>query len=85
MTYPVDDDDEDMIPLGRRDDDEADEWDDDEALGPDERDADLLDGSWEQRHYAGQVARRDWTAIYVGIALLIVISLVVPGVLILFR
>lgn len=54
-------------------------------LGPDERDSDLLDGSWEMRYYAGRVAQRDWTNVYIGIGILIVVSLVLPGILVLTR
>jgi hypothetical protein len=54
-------------------------------LGPDERDRDLLDGSWEERYYGGRVRRRDWNAVYVGVALLIVLAFLVPAVLVLTR
>lgn len=54
-------------------------------LGPDERDGDLLDGSWEMRYYAGRENPRDWTTVYIGIGILIVVSLVLPGILVLTR
>jgi hypothetical protein len=54
-------------------------------LGPDERDRDLLDGSWEQDYYAGRHRTRDWHSVYVGLALLVLLSLVVPALLVLFR
>ncbi|MEP7214885.1 MAG: hypothetical protein ABI782_01460 [Anaerolineaceae bacterium] len=66
-------DEEDRIPLGA--DPDADLGLD---LGPDERDMDLMDGSWEQRYYAGKERGRDWNTIGVGIALLVLISFVVP-------
>lgn len=81
------DSDDDIIPLGRRTqlDDEPDEDDDDDfgvALGPDERDADLLDGSWEQRYYAGRTRQRDWQGITVGLSLLVLLGLLVPTILV---
>ncbi|MGE0599167.1 MAG: hypothetical protein AB7J35_08025 [Dehalococcoidia bacterium] len=68
---------------------DEDEFDEDEAegidLGPDERDLDLMDGSWEEKYYSGQVKTRNWNAIGAGIALLVVASLLVPMVLVLFN
>jgi len=58
--------------------------DDGPDLGPDERDRDLMDGSWEQEYYSGRMKSRDWNAITAGIALLVVIALVVPMFLVLF-
>lgn len=83
MTYPRDDD-EDVIALG------DDEWEDDPGdeeidLGPDERDRDLMDGSWEQNYYAGRARQRDWTTIYTALALLIVLAMVVPVLLAVFE
>lgn len=66
-------DEEDRIPLGANPD--ADGGPD---LGPDERDMDLMDGSWEQRYYSGKERGRDWGTIGVGLGLLVLISLVVP-------
>lgn len=63
---------------------EDDEYDglDGPDLGPDERDADLLDGSWERRYYTEPSARgRDWRSIQVGIGLLLVMALVLPLIL----
>ena len=51
-------------------------------LGPDERDADLMDGSWEQDYYAGRNQPRDWKNVYIGLALLLLIALIVPGILV---
>lgn len=45
-------------------------------LGPDERDRDLLDGTWEEDYYAGRVHTRDWRSITIAISLLIVIAMV---------
>ena len=72
------------------DDDEIDEdayFDDEEPdLGPDERDADILDGSWEQQYYTRRQPRRgDWEAVKVGVGLLIIIALVAPLLLVVFR
>lgn len=53
-------------------------------LGPDERDRDLLDGSWEEDYYAGRVRTRDWRAITVGISLL-VLAAMLAGTLAVFR
>jgi len=71
-TLPFGDDDEDVdeIELG--------DGDDGPDLGPDERDADLMDGSWERRYYTQPTARRDWQSVYVGIALIIVMAMLVP-------
>lgn len=69
-------------------DDEDEEFDDDEYLddlGPDETDQDLLDGTWEERYYAGQTGQRDWRAIFVGLSLLALAGMVVPLVLVLGR
>jgi hypothetical protein len=76
--------DEDVISLGP-DDDEDEEFGDDFAPGPDERDMDLLDGTWEERYYAGQARGLDWGTIALAIALLVVIALVLPGVLVVLR
>lgn len=52
--------------------------DDERYLGPDERDADLLDGSWEaERHATGHRAR-DWRAIGAAVSLLVLMGLLVP-------
>jgi len=72
-------DDEDVIPLG--DEDEEDYGPD---LGPDERDMDLLDGTWEQRYYAGQQKTRDWGSVLAGVALLALLAMVLPMLLVLF-
>jgi len=59
--------------------------DDEKNLGPDERDMDLMDGTWEERYYRGEVRQRDWRTISLAISLLVVIGLVVPLVLVLTR
>lgn len=53
----------------------------DDAPGPDERDLDLMDGSWEQEYYSGRRRTRNWNAIGVGIAILVIAGLVVPMIL----
>ena len=58
---------------------------DEENLGPDERDRDLLDGSWEREYYSGQRKTRDWNTIGAGIALVVVAAMVIPLVLVLFN
>jgi hypothetical protein len=58
---------------------------DEPDLGPDERDADLLDGSWEQRQYTKPARRGDWEALKVGVALVVVAALVLPMLLVLFQ
>lgn len=55
---------------------------DDEDLGPDERDRDLMDGSWESDYYAGRQRTRDWNAIMVGVALIVLAAIVLPMVLV---
>ncbi len=57
---------------------EDDETYDRPLAGPDERDADLLDGSWEARYYASDRRKRDWRAIGIGISLLVLLGLLVP-------
>ena len=54
-------------------------------LGPDERDLDLLDGSWEQEYYSGRMKSRDWNAVLIGVAILVIASLVVPALLVFTR
>ena len=68
------------------DDDALDDFDQpaEKDLGPDERDLDLMDGTWEQDYYAGRMRTRDWNGITVGIALLVVIALVLPMLLVFF-
>ncbi len=69
--------------------DEYDDFEDEEddlALGPDERDRDLLDGSWEREYYAGQRRpSRDWSSIGIGIALLLLMGMLLPTLLIALR
>lgn len=68
-------------------DDEWDEWGGDDAgvVGPDERDRDLLDGTWEQQYYAGQTRVRDWNAVALGISLIIIAAMVLPLLLAFLR
>ncbi|MBE7520363.1 MAG: hypothetical protein HS107_14075 [Thermoflexaceae bacterium] len=54
-------------------------------LGPDERDLDLMDGTWEERYYSGRMRQRDWQGVYVGLALLALMGLVIPALVVLFR
>lgn len=78
-------DDSDRIPLGL-DDDPADDEDDSEALfGPDERDRDLVDGSWEQRYYSGQQRQRDWSSIGLAFAIVLILAMLLPGLLVVLR
>lgn len=68
------------------DEDEVDEFDEDDVeLGPDERDADLLDGSWEEAYYAGRVRRRDWNSIAAAIGILFLLGLLLPTLLVLLN
>ena len=63
-----------------------DDKDDDEPdLGPDERDRDLMDGSWEDNYYAGEVKTRDWNTIIAGVSLIVLISLAIPMLLVFFN
>lgn len=72
-------------------DDEYDVYDDEDdedglPLGPDERDRDLLDGSWEREYYAGRNRpSRDWNTIGIGIALLLLMGLILPTILFAMR
>lgn len=77
-----DEDDEDRIPLFSG---AGDDYGDEPGLGPDERDRDLMDGSWEQQYYSGRQRTRDWGAITVGLGLLVLISLLVPMILVVVR
>ncbi len=57
------------------------EEDDDEDgpdLGPDERDLDLMDGSWEQEYYSGRLKTRNWNAIGAGVAIVVLAAILVP-------
>ena len=65
--------------------DDGDEDNGDEAgLGPDERDRDLMDGSWEDSYYAGDVKTRDWNTIIAGVSLIVLIAITIPMLLVLF-
>jgi hypothetical protein len=68
-------------------DDELDEFAEEEELvnlGPDERDRDLMDGTWEAEHYSGRQKTRDWNTISAGVALIVLMALIVPMFLVLF-
>lgn len=75
-------DDEDVIPLGLEEDEDEldDEYED--APGPDERDMDLMDGTWEQKYYGDRSGGRDWNTIGLAIAILVILAMVLPGVLV---
>lgn len=75
----VDDEDDEPISLGSRND-----W-DGPNLGPDEHDRDLMDGSWEQQYYRGRTRKRDWTAIMTGLGLLVLLGMLLPAILVFFR
>ena len=50
----------------------------DRDLGPDERDRDLIDGTWEQDFYAGRQRSIDWHAVMVGLGLLVLLGMLIP-------
>lgn len=50
--------------------------------GPDERDRDLLDGTWERKHYGGKARSFNWEAIYPWLAAILILSMVIPVVLV---
>lgn len=75
---PDTDDDDDIISLGDGDYPEA------KDLGPDERDRDLMDGTWEAEYYSGRRRTRDWNAIGAAIAIVVLAALVVPMLLVFF-
>jgi hypothetical protein len=54
-------------------------------LGPDEHDLDLLDGSWEAEYYSGRHRTRNWNAIMLGLALLVVLGLLISTAGVFFR
>jgi hypothetical protein len=53
-------------------------------LGPDERDRDLMDGTWERQYYSGRRRVRDWNALLLGVSLLVLAGILVPVVLVVF-
>ena len=65
--------------------DDIEEEEDDLVLGPDERDRDLLDGSWERQYHAGGNRSRDWSSIGIGIALLLLMGMLLPTLLFALR
>lgn len=87
------------MPINIRDgDDDFDEEEQDDALhgepvfvdgdiapGPDERDRDLMDGSWEREYYSKGRRGLDWNAISIGLGILVLAGLVLPGLLVVFR
>lgn len=60
-------------------------FDDEPNLGPDEHDRDLMDGSWEERYYAGRIRSRDWQGVMVGLGLLALLGILIPVFLVIFR
>jgi hypothetical protein len=54
------------------------------APGPDERDRDLMDGSWEARYYGGHIRQRDWSSVVIGLSLLLLMAFIVP-IILMFR
>ena len=74
-----DEDDDGPIVLGRVPRDET------QDLGPDEHDMDLLDGSWEEEYYSGRHRTRNWNAIMLALALLIVLGLLISTAGVFFR
>jgi hypothetical protein len=54
------------------------------APGPDERDRDLMDGSWEARYYGGHIRERDWSSIIIGVSLLLLMAFTLP-IILMFR
>ena len=50
--------------------------------GPDERDRDLIDGTWERRYYSGKARQFNWEALYPWFGLLVILSLVIPLILV---
>ena len=48
------------------------------SLGPDARDLDLMDGSWERDYYSGRVRTRDWNTIAKGLALVVLAAIFIP-------
>lgn len=72
------------MPIRIADDEEDDEpYEDvhDDAPGPDERDRDLMDGSWEADYYSGRQKSRNWNAIGVAIAILVLAGMILPMIL----
>ena len=61
------------------------EIDGDVAPGPDERDMDLMDGSWEAQYNSGERRSIDWNAVSIGLGILVLIGLVLPGLLVILR
>ena len=57
----------------------------DPVLGPDDRDQDLIDGTWEERYYSGRAHQRDWTNVFVGVGIIVVVSMLLPMILVLTR
>jgi hypothetical protein len=74
--------DDDVIPLGLEDDEIEDGEAYEDAPGPDERDMDLMDGTWEQKYYGNRSGGRDWNTIGLAIAILVILAMVLPGVLV---
>lgn len=60
-------------------------WNEPRDLGPDARDRDLMDGSWEQEYYSGRKRSIDWHSVTIGIGLLALLGLLLPTLLEFFR
>lgn len=56
-----------------------------DAPGPDERDRDLMDGTWEAEYYSGRIKTRNWGAIGAGVAILVLAGMVVPMIVAAFN
>lgn len=66
-------------------DEEEDDYEEPELnLGPDERDMDLLDGTYEARYYSGH-RQRDWSLVQVGVGLILLVAIIGPGLMVLFQ
>jgi hypothetical protein len=59
--------------------------DDERDLGPDERDMDLIDGSWEQRYYEPGRRAVNWNFAALALGLLALMGIVIPMILVVFR
>lgn len=69
------------VQLDDEQDDEAQAPHGNDAPGPDDRDRDLMDGSWEAEYYSGKIKTRNWNAIGAGIAILVLAGFIVPMIL----
>jgi len=60
-------------------------WAEPRELGPDDRDRDLMDGSWEQQYYSGRMRSIDWHNVTIAIGLLALLGITLPAILVFFR